>query len=96
MDTRKVADRRIHPRADVVPFPDLVEAFFEAVAKGTDAVGSPTRQLGDWARRRPLNRTRTGDNREPLEVIIRAFNAWRSSKSLAFPKAPGFVMSRVR
>lgn len=76
--------------------PDLVEAFFEAVAKGTDAVGSPTRQLGDWARRRPLNRTRTGDNREPLEVIIRAFNAWRSSKSLAFPKAPGFVMSRVR
>lgn len=70
--------------------------FFEAVAAGTDPAGSASRQLADWARRRPMRATRTGDQREPLEVILRGFNAWKAGKALAFPKAPGFVMSRVR
>lgn len=76
--------------------PDLVEPFFEAIAKGTEDFRSPTRQLADWARRRPLARTKTGDSREPIEVIIRAFNAWRQGKSMAFPKVAGFTLSRVR
>lgn len=77
-------------------YPDLAGPFYEAVAKGTDPAGSATRQLGDWARRRPLKATRTGDDREPIETIIRAFNAWRQSKSMAFPRSPGFTLSHVR
>lgn len=77
-------------------YPDLVASFFDAVAKGTDPVGSATRQLGVYALRRQVRAVHTGDEREPLEVIIRAFNAWRLSKPMALPKSPGFVLSRVR
>ena len=76
--------------------PDRVDEFFEAVCKGTEPAGSATRQLADWARRRPMTATRTGDTREPLEIIIRAFNAWRVGRSMAFPKAVGFTLSRVK
>lgn len=77
-------------------YPDLVEPFAEAIAKGTDPAGSASRRLADWARRRPLSATQTGDAREPIEVIIRAFNAWRQSKPMSFPRGPGFVLSRVK
>lgn len=80
--------------ADV--YPDLATRFLDAVADGTDPAGSASRQLGDWARRRQQSATRTGDAREPLEVTIRAFNAWRTGRSMAFPKTAGFVMSRVK
>lgn len=77
--------------------PDAADAFFSAVADGTDPAGSVTRVVADWFRRRPMTATRTGDTREPLEVIIRAFNAYvREAGSFSFPKAPGFVMSRVK
>lgn len=77
-------------------YPDEVDAFFDAIGQGTDPAGSPTRVLGDWFRRRPLSATRTGDAREPVEVVIRGFNAWRSGKALSMPKTPGFVLSRVK
>lgn len=77
-------------------YPTLATPFMDAVADGTDPAGSATRQLGDWARRRQQSATRTGDAREPLELIIRAFNAWRAGRSMSFPKTAGFVMSRVR
>jgi hypothetical protein len=77
--------------------PEEAATFFDAIASGTDPAGSITRVVGDWFRRRSMQATKTGDSREPLEVIIRAFNAYvRGAGTFAFPKAPGFVLSRVR
>lgn len=77
-------------------YPEQAESFFAAVAEGTEPAGSPSRIVADWFRRRPVQATRTGDRREPIEVIVRGFNAWRSGKALAFPKTPGFTLSRVK
>lgn len=76
--------------------PDEVGAFFDAIADGTDQPGSATRVIADRFRRRPITATHTGDRREPLEIIIRAFNAWRAGKPIAMPKVAGFTLSRVR
>lgn len=77
-------------------YPLEAPIFFEAVGTGSDPSGSASRTIADWFRRRPVSATRTGDKREPLEVIIRGFNAWRHDKPVAMPKVPGFVLSRVR
>ncbi len=76
--------------------PTEAAAFFAAIADGTDPAGSPTRVIADWFRRRPVTRTKTGDGREPLEIIVRAFNAYVRGGTFSFPKAPGFVLSRVK
>lgn len=75
---------------------ETTEAFFREFDEGTGHPGSATRMLHDWVVRRPRSMTKTGDHREPLELIIRAFNAWRAGKSLAKPKQAGFELSRVR
>lgn len=76
--------------------PGKAEPFFAAVADGSDPAGSASRALADWARRRPVGRVETGDKREPMERIIRAFNAWQAGKSVSFPRVPGFTLSRVK
>lgn len=76
--------------------PGLADAFFDEVIEGTGAPRSSTRTLADWARRRPVTQTRSGDVREPIELIVRAFNAWRAGKALQAVAQPGFELSRIR
>lgn len=78
--------------------PEWVDGFFDQVAEGTGEPRSATRALGDWFRRRPaaVTSTKTGDRREPLEIVVRAFNAWSVGKSMAFPKQSGFTLSRIK
>jgi len=73
---------------------DRADAFIDEVADGTGSPGSATRVLAEWFRRRPVSVTKTGDDREPMELMIRAFNA--GNRSFAFPKQKGFVLSRVK
>lgn len=75
---------------------DRADDFFEEIATGSGKAGSATRVIGDWYRRRPASQTRTGDSREPIELLIRAFNGWLNGKSFAFTKYKGFPLSRVR
>lgn len=75
---------------------ELVEAFYEEVIEGTGSPRSATRTLADWARRRPASRTSSGDEREPIELIVRAFNAWRAGRSLTMVRQPNFELSRVK
>ncbi len=79
---------RIRP-AEVVP-------FFDEIHNGTGAPGSVTRVLAGWFIRRPLSMTRSGDDREPLELVIRAFNAWRTGKAYSAVRSRGFLLSHVR
>lgn len=76
--------------------PEAAVAFLDEVRDGTGKPGSATRVLADWFRRRPAAATRTGDDREPLEIILRAYNAWKIGKSFAFPRQRGFALSRPR
>ena len=76
--------------------PTAAESFFAEVADETGDPGSVTRELAKWFTRRPYQATKTGDSREPLELIIRAFNAWLTHKRLSFPKYKGFVLSRIK
>jgi hypothetical protein len=79
--------RRHGPKADV---------FFDAVAEESGDPRSATRALARWFHKRPASATRTGDDREAIEVIIRAFNGWLDGKSYSFPKYRGFLLSRVK
>lgn len=72
-------------------------AFSEEIASGSGAPGSPTRRLADLYIRRAMLDTRSGDRREPLENILRAYKAWRAKGSLNFVgKQPGFPLSKVK
>jgi hypothetical protein len=72
-------------------------AFTEEIASGAGAPGSPTRRLADLYIRRSMTDTRSGDRREPMENILRAYKAWRSKGSLSFVgKQPGFTLSKVK
>jgi hypothetical protein len=75
---------------------ELADAFFDEIAEGSGVPRSATRDLADWFRRRPNSMTKTGDSREPIEVMVRAFNAWKLSRRWAFPQQKGFPLSRVR
>lgn len=70
--------------------------FVDEIADGTGASGSATRVVADWFRRRPVTASKTGDSREPLELIIRAFNDWAGGRRFGFVKAKGFPLTRVR
>lgn len=76
--------------------PDDVAGFFAELAEGTGAPRSATRALADFWRRRPVTNTRSGDAREPLESVIRAFNAYRAGRTFAAVTRSGFELSRVR
>lgn len=72
-------------------------AFFQAVLDETDDPGSATRKLKSHVLRRKLNDTSSGDSREPIENIIRAFNAWAMRRPVGFVRTGGaFVLSAVR
>lgn len=72
------------------------ESYFAAVIDGTGEPRSATRVIHDWALRRRAKDTRTGDVREPLENVIRGFNAWRAGKTVSLVSRPGFPLSAVR
>lgn len=76
--------------------PEKVAEFFDEIQAGTGKPGATTRVLADWFRRRPDSATKTGDAREPIELIIRGFNGWSVGRSFASPKFKGFALSRVR
>lgn len=75
---------------------DLANAYMDEIREGTGAPRSATRTIADFYRRRPVTATKTGDSREPLENIIRGFNAWRSGKTVSLVSRPGFELSAVR
>ena len=74
----------------------LADAFMLEIAEGSGATRTSTRALGDFYRRRPVGATKSGDVREPLENIIRGFNAWVAGKTMSFVRQPGFPLSVVR
>ncbi len=76
--------------------PGLAQPFFDAIAEGTGEPRSVTRLLGEFYRRRPVTLRRTADTREPIENIVRAFNAYRTGRSFAWVKQAGFVLSHVK
>lgn len=72
-------------------------AFFEEVRDETGASGSATRRLKAYYIRRRLSDTVSHDPREPLENIVRAFNAWAAGKPVGFVRTGGaFVLTPVR
>lgn len=75
---------------------EAADAFLDEVRHGTGSPRSASRTLGDYYRRRPIANTKTGDSREPLENIIRGFNAWRAGKTMSLVTRPGFELSPVR
>ncbi len=76
---------------------EAASAFMGEVADGSGEVGSATRLLRDRYLRRRLTDTSSGDSREPMENIVRAFNAWLVQKRPTFLELVGsFVLSGVR
>lgn len=76
---------------------EKADAFFNEVIDETGEAGSPTRKLKSHYLRRKLSDTASGDPREPMENIVRAFNAWTSHKPVGFVRTGGaFVLSPVR
>lgn len=76
--------------------PDRVDEFFDELHEGSGRPRTPTRVLRDWCMRRPITVTRSGDNREPFELIVRAFNAWVIGRSFSPVRQPGFILSKVK
>lgn len=73
------------------------QAFFEEVRDETGEAGSATRRLKSHYMRRKLTDTSSGDAREPIENIVRAFNAWVTGKPVGFVRTGGaFVLTPVR
>jgi hypothetical protein len=76
---------------------DTASAFFQAVIDETDEPGAATRKLKSHILRRHLKDTASGDSREPMENIVRAFNAWSAGRPVGFVRTGGaFVLSPVR
>ena len=72
-------------------------AFFTELIDETGEAGSATRRLKSHYIRRRLYDTASGDSREPIENIIRAFNAWVAGKPVGFVRTGGsFVLSPIR
>lgn len=76
--------------------PQLAELFFNELEEQAGAPGSATRELAKHFTRRPITHTLTADSREPLELIVRAFNAWQTNKRLVMVGRKGFTLSRIR
>ena len=76
--------------------PDLADEFYAELRGGTGAPASATRTLERYYTRRKLTDTVTGDTREPMENIIRAFNAWGQGRTYSRVTRAGFTLSRVK
>jgi hypothetical protein len=73
------------------------DKFFAEVIDETGEAGSATRRLKSHYLRRKVSDTASGDSREPMENIVRAFNAWAADKPVGFVRTGGaFVLSRIR
>ena len=72
----------------------VVHEFFEEVLAGTGTPDSPSRRLTRKFARIKVSDTKTGDTREPIENIVRAFNAHRTGKRLGFVAQPRFELTR--
>lgn len=71
--------------------------FMTEIAEQTGEPNSPTRRLITRYLRRNITDTASGDPREPLENIIRAYNAWTMHKPVQFIKTTNpFTLSAVR
>lgn len=75
---------------------EAADAYFQAIHDGSDEPRSATRTIRDWFVRRPAHQTRSRDSREPLENIVRGFNAWRAGKRVSLVAHAGFELSPVR
>ncbi|MCA1570860.1 MAG: hypothetical protein LC798_11185 [Chloroflexi bacterium] len=75
---------------------DTVDRFYLELIEGTGEPGSVTRKLEKEYTRRKISDTVTGDRREPVENIIRAFNAWDGGKTYAHVTRPSFTLTRPR
>lgn len=75
---------------------ETATSFFDELRSGTGAPHAATRTLERYYTRRKLSDTITGDTREPMENIIRAFNAWDSGKTYSRVTRPGFTLTRPR
>jgi len=72
-------------------------SFLSEVRDETGEAGSATRRLKSHYLRRKITDTSSGDPREPMENIIRAFNAWVTGKPVGFVRTGGaFVLTAVR
>jgi len=75
----------------------VADRFFSEVADETGVAGSATRKLKSHYLRRRVGDTASGDRREPLENIVRAFNAWTAGKPAGFVRTGGaFVLSPIK
>lgn len=70
--------------------------FFAELLAETGDPGSPTRRLAKIYLRWTSAYSKTKDSREPLENIIRAYNAWRRGGSFSPVSKTGFDLSRIR
>lgn len=68
--------------------------FMQEIIDGTGEPGSPTRRLISRYTRIKTSDTLTGDVREPIENIVRAFNAYRTGKKLGFVTQARFTLTR--
>lgn len=76
---------------------ETADAFFQEVVDETGEAGSASRKLKSHYLRRRLSDTASGDSREPIENIVRAFNAWATHKPAGFVRVGGaFVLTPVR
>jgi len=76
---------------------EAAEDFFGEFIAEEGQAGSATRRLKSHYLRRKLLDTVSGDPREPLENIVRAFNAWSARRVVGFVRTGGaFELSRVK
>jgi len=76
---------------------ETAQSFYSELIGESGEAGSASRRLKSHYLRRKLSDTSSGDPREPMENIVRAFNAWVSRKPVAFVRTGGsFVLSPVK
>jgi hypothetical protein len=79
-----------HERGDE----SAVRDWFDEIVNESGAPDAPSRRLVRKFARVKVSETESGDSREPYENIVRAFNAHRMGKRLAFVRQPRFTLTR--
>jgi hypothetical protein len=75
---------------------EAAAAFFDALCNSGGSELPAVQALREHAVRRSLKMYRTGDRREPLENVLRAFQAFRKSERPGFVRSGGFRLTVVR
>lgn len=75
--------------------PTQAVEFFGSVENGAGG-SEASRALREHAMRRTLKSYRTGDRREPLENILRAFQAFQKNTRPGFVRTGGFRLTLIR